>query len=124
MAIAILATLFAVALGLAGILFRSAVRGMLFSTRLVGTDHLSKCRDILLSSPRREVLSSPMSQPSSPPAESVDMAPPNERRAAAAKDDPLLRAVLAAPPLHRELVEEEREALEEYLRWKGLSGAR
>ena len=102
---------------------RRAVRGTLFSTRSAGQNTYRNAETSSCHRPRREVLSNPMSQPSSPPAESVDMAPPKERRAAAAKDDPLLRAVHAAPPLHRELVEEEREALEEYLRSKGLSGA-
>ena len=48
---------------------------------------------------------------------------PSARRPAA-KDDPLVQMVLNAPPLQRELTEEERAALDEYLRAKGASRTR
>jgi hypothetical protein len=56
---------------------------------------------------------------SAPPAEPAPVDRDRVREA-----DPLIRAVLSAPPLRRDLIEEEREALDEYLRKKGLLAAR
>ncbi|MCK6590851.1 MAG: hypothetical protein L6Q76_25105 [Polyangiaceae bacterium] len=59
-----------------------------------------------------------MSRPSSPPAETASAGVPDEPRKGAPKDDPLIQAVLAAPPARRALTDDEKAALEEYRQMK------